>query len=597
VDPQDREAREAEKKAKREAMWLKRYRRGRRIAPFATGLVFSGCIVLAVTIAAPAGIALLVIAAAALVLSLANELRSEPSPALMAAEFVPVGLGLTVLPWTMFPGAWGYLVAALGLAFLLYTMGQWLKRLPELYRARPDARPFRVVCWTVAGLVMGGGLTGFLFLDEPKRQFPQLEGARNEPAPEQNGWQAFRDFPDDPRWSERGRSEVSDLFDAVRDADDTWSPQLARRVAEMLERWAQPLAAIDQAVERPRFALPTPRSWQEAKDASEDPWDNLQHTLRNLLALRSQLAEREGRPADAAADAVRLIRMGALIMSDAADTIDYLVGAVWLQTGMGRARELAGALDVEQIGAVASVLPPEAVLGESLRLALAGEFATTRMMVESCNDLTFFAEGKSEFASYSETRMALLIRRPAQMLVKANATLNAVGEACEAVLRSTDSYSAAQRLDYEGYWESLTERPDWFGLSRNIMGSLIVMWNAPGPRMAEHYFRFVGDLRLTRVTLALAGYRLAEGTLPDTLGALAPEFLDGVPVDPFTEKPFIYEPDGDPPRLLSVRPDQQLDAEGEADPERDDIVVELDFTATASAKHGDTEITEDDGDR
>jgi hypothetical protein len=95
----------------------------------------------------------------------------------------------------------------------------------------------------------------------------------------------------------------------------------------------------------------------------------------------------------------------------------------------------------------------------------------------------------------------------------------------------------------------------------------------------------------------LAGYRLAEGTLPDTLGALAPEFLDGVPVDPFTEKPFIYEPDADPPRLLSVRPDQQLDAEGEADPERDDIVVELNFTATASAKHGDTEITEDDGDR
>ena len=73
-----------------------------------------------------------------------------------------------------------------------------------------------------------------------------------------------------------------------------------------------------------------------------------------------------------------------------------------------------------------------------------------------------------------------------------------------------------------------------------------------------------------------------------------PEFLDEVPVDPFTEKPFIYEPGADPPRLLSVGPDQELDAEGEDEDERDDILVELTSTATASIKHGDTEGTEDD---
>ena len=42
-------------------------------------------------------------------------------------------------------------------------------------------------------------------------------------------------------------------------------------------------------------------------------------------------------------------------------------------------------------------------------------------------------------------------------------------------------------------------------------------------------------------------HRSAHGDYPDTLTALVPEFLDELPPDPFTGKPFIYRrrPDGE----------------------------------------------------
>lgn len=44
--------------------------------------------------------------------------------------------------------------------------------------------------------------------------------------------------------------------------------------------------------------------------------------------------------------------------------------------------------------------------------------------------------------------------------------------------------------------------------------------------------------RLTIVALAMQRYRLAHGEFPKDLGALVPEYLVGVPADPFTGRPL-----------------------------------------------------------
>jgi hypothetical protein len=51
----------------------------------------------------------------------------------------------------------------------------------------------------------------------------------------------------------------------------------------------------------------------------------------------------------------------------------------------------------------------------------------------------------------------------------------------------------------------------------------------------------VGQLRCARTALAVERYRLVKGTLPRSLDLLVPDFLDGVPEDPYEGTPLGYE--------------------------------------------------------
>ena len=67
-------------------------------------------------------------------------------------------------------------------------------------------------------------------------------------------------------------------------------------------------------------------------------------------------------------------------------------------------------------------------------------------------------------------------------------------------------------------------------------------------------------LDAARVGLALELYRSANGDYPDTLSALAPDFLDEVPKDPFTGKELGYIRSGDDLTVYSVGRDLKYDS-------------------------------------
>lgn len=48
---------------------------------------------------------------------------------------------------------------------------------------------------------------------------------------------------------------------------------------------------------------------------------------------------------------------------------------------------------------------------------------------------------------------------------------------------------------------------------------------------------------LLAVDLALRAYRADHGTWPQSLNELAPEYVDAVPLDPYSRRPFIYRID------------------------------------------------------
>jgi hypothetical protein len=62
-------------------------------------------------------------------------------------------------------------------------------------------------------------------------------------------------------------------------------------------------------------------------------------------------------------------------------------------------------------------------------------------------------------------------------------------------------------------------------------------------------------IRMLLCALALRCYRLEHGELPAALADLAPEYLPEVPVDPFSDGPFVYRRQDGQYVLYSVGPD------------------------------------------
>jgi hypothetical protein len=59
--------------------------------------------------------------------------------------------------------------------------------------------------------------------------------------------------------------------------------------------------------------------------------------------------------------------------------------------------------------------------------------------------------------------------------------------------------------------------------------------------VVERLGRLEAQTRLARIALAAAEYRAKHGDFPASLDELAPMFADGVPLDPYTDAPFVYE--------------------------------------------------------
>ena len=79
------------------------------------------------------------------------------------------------------------------------------------------------------------------------------------------------------------------------------------------------------------------------------------------------------------------------------------------------------------------------------------------------------------------------------------------------------------------------------------------------------YARGICDHAGLRMNVALRLYRADHAAYPDTLDALAPDYLAALPTDPFSGQPFHYRREADGWILYSVGPDQDDDGGREAD--------------------------------
>ncbi|MCC6797820.1 MAG: hypothetical protein IT366_22085 [Candidatus Hydrogenedentes bacterium] len=97
-------------------------------------------------------------------------------------------------------------------------------------------------------------------------------------------------------------------------------------------------------------------------------------------------------------------------------------------------------------------------------------------------------------------------------------------------------------------------------------------------RTHETHDRDLATLRVAATVIAIERYRIAENKIPDSLSALAPRYLDAVPIDPFDEQPLRFLQGDSGYLVYSIGPNLR-DDQG-AEPDKDaritgDIVIKV----------------------
>jgi hypothetical protein len=341
-------------------------------------------------------------------------------------------------------------------------------------------------------------------------------------------------------------------FDVAEEGSDEWT-----RAAEQYVALYQPvLAHLDDFLARPGFVAPPPPA--EGRDYIHRR--SLCQGIGRALMLDADLERAHGDAAGAMHLAGRLLEFGCILYGgvDGSSVTTSGAAALWRAFYvLERASASCGNADV-----IARSMPApslDAKLGQGYVRAMAGELRAWRSECEAI-ELSRSAAVRYDF--------------------NGQRTWGSVADYADVLVQASDAY------------QLVTEFAVVPAGQRSIQLGALRLPDSQGPLLAgaacsfmhglyPEHFRLLTALRLCRISMALRCYELTHGTVPETLEALAPEFLDEVPGDPFTEKPLVYEPGADPPRVLSVGPDQERDAEGE-EGGGDDIAVELRLTPKTS---------------
>ncbi len=125
-------------------------------------------------------------------------------------------------------------------------------------------------------------------------------------------------------------------------------------------------------------------------------------------------------------------------------------------------------------------------------------------------------------------------------------------------------------------WQSATAALD-VQLSKTLRGCVLLYPKRRGAfsGLLMGYVESRARSEAARVALAVERYRLAEGTLPESIGDLAPRFLDDVPQDPYSGGPMLYEKTGSGFVVYSVGLDGRDDGGWETADEAHDVAFTI----------------------
>ncbi len=469
------------------------------------------------------------------------------------------------------PRARAAVIVWINLAIVLYLL--WRRRyflLPREERPRLRSRCFAVTCAVL--LALGVCYVLVLNVDDRPLEFPELALEQRSVPAEENGYTVLLEIDEQGLYKPPDDANILWQSPEPDSADfGTWLVEARQAVADN----AECLERIEAILARPHFVFARPVSpmlWSAGLPA-------LTRRLARLLAMKATVELGDARPAEAMKTALDVVTLGQRYAGARGAMIDYLVGQAVIAMGLDRVRfvGLSPGAEPEALRGALQRLPHEHELRQVWITSMCTEFHTQKEMFRQTKNLEF-PDVPLELPP-PHNWMLKLFRDPLPVL-KLNMTHNTVGAhfrelAFERIIRYAPPENEPEGL------RGLAPEAGFINWARNPIGLIFAGMLKPAyDRIVALHFRGLADLRGTRLLLALRIYHIERGALPDTLDALAPDYLPEVPLDPFTERPFIYEPAGSPPLLLCAGPDQERDPDDERESDRDDIVVELEFAAS-----------------
>ena len=487
-----------------------------------------------------------------------------------------LGCIASAIPFARDPQEFAALAVPLcaGVSILAYL---WLRR--KCFKVPREEKPRRVGATGAAALAIvvpfGIAFTLLLTVDDALEPFPRLEVELAPVPDQQNAYPLVVDMMERVPLDED--AELERVLRGARSPEPLEGEEWERAAADVMQRHRPCFEALGDVLARGSLAAPTHRSpldWTTA----DNEWLSYCRALARLNNARVQLAIAQGRGQDGLDAASKSIELGLMLSERPNATITYLVGRAVSAMGLYALREAASSEGVT----VAMLLPEiehlasEDRLRRGIQQAYVTEFVLMRGAFEDIKDIRGIAGEEDPSAGLPGPALAALLRDPMPLL-KVNMSRNLTGILLDRFVAGLDRYDPRLEPPRDGPFgmPSLGGHITWLHVLRNPLGDHLVTLLAPADaRIAQSHFRALAELRLNRLFLALRCYQLEHGRLPESLDELVPEYFDQVPLDPFSEEPFRYEPAGDAPRLYSVGPDQQPAPDAE---DTDDDVVELTF--------------------
>ncbi len=482
----------------------------------------------------------------------------------------------------------GYAVSGRWDGWQLIVVAFWLAAIVYLFLRRDYFRPpdrekpglRRPSAYVALAVVLVFGISFLLLstVDDPAREFPALRIEQEDIPEAQNAYPILLELG--LSWEEGGEPEWARLDELRRSADGT--PEWRAEAQAFLDANQEALKAADAMLARARYQAPPqtrPVPWGPSRAAPRG--------LAALLVLESDLQMSRAELREAMETARRAIELGCLVTKGNSGYMDWLTSVACIQKGLSQVREVALAPGAEGLVLLQAVEPVRVSVAarKGLGRALAVEYQMERAMLAAMKDLDLQAMGlPAEDHDIPEDGWSRRLLRDQNPMVKLNMSSNFLGEELMKIRGSLDRFAPPNPGQDVGSFDYLISNYGLLHLLRNPMGDICILMALPAQhRGVELYSRLTGEARATRVYLALREYHVKTGELPIQLTELVSGYLESLPVDPFTQQPFVYQPEADPPLLICVGPDREVDAPHGPSQADDDLALELTFAGRPPA--------------